>query len=324
MRLLATGFDDTKINLTVSLFYILLPCMVINGLAVIWSAVLNATERFILAAGCPVIVPICVIFALGFRFDLSLIHVYAFAVLFGMILQLAVLAAGLKHQGISISMSLQNPGKAASKVGRQFLPMFIGAMLMSGTVLVDQAMATMLKAGSVAALGYGEKLIAMVTSIGSMAIGTAVLPYFSRMVAEGAMQEIRNTLSKFSMLIFALVLPITLFFICASKWIVALAFERGNFSASDATMVSHIFVMYSWQIPSFIISVLMVRLLSALGRNQVLMQAAMIGLPLNAILNYLFMIRWGAEGIALATSVVYLVNALFLWLNLRFLLKRAT
>ena len=66
----------------------------------------------------------------------------------------------------------------------QYAPMVTGAFLMGGTVLVDQAMAAMLEPGSVAALNYANRVVAMIRGIDAKALGTAVLPYFSRMVAD--------------------------------------------------------------------------------------------------------------------------------------------
>ena len=49
----------------------------------------------------------------------------------------------------------------------------------------------MLGPGSVAVLNYGSKLIAVPLGVGTTALGTAVIPYFSVMVAKNDWRQIR-------------------------------------------------------------------------------------------------------------------------------------
>ena len=60
------------------------------------------------------------------------------------------------------------------------------------------------------------------------------------------------------------------------------------------------------------LGILIVRLISALNSNYILMWGAVISLPLNIVLNYIFMQWIGVSGIALSTSCVYLVSFIFL------------
>src|SRR2546430_96520 len=50
LRLLATGFSQQKLALTRLLFLLLLPVVELNAIATMWSAALNAEERFASAA----------------------------------------------------------------------------------------------------------------------------------------------------------------------------------------------------------------------------------------------------------------------------------
>src|SRR5947208_4612358 len=97
--------------------------------------------------------------------------------------------------------------------------------------MVDQAMGSMLGHGSVSALTYGNKIAALILTIGTMALGTAVLPYFSQMVAAADWKTVRHTLKSYTGLILVVTLPITFLVVLFSKPLVALLFQRGNFTA---------------------------------------------------------------------------------------------
>ena len=55
----------------------------------------------------------------------------------------------------------------------------------------------------------------------------------------------------------------------------------------------------------------MVRLISSLNMNHILMQAAIINLICKIVFNYLLMQRLGAAGIALSTTLMYVVSLIY-------------
>jgi putative peptidoglycan lipid II flippase len=62
------------------------------------------------------------------------------------------------------------------------------------------------------------------------------------------------------------------------------------------------------EIPFYVLATLGVRLVSALKRNGILMAFAVWNTVLNAVLNWVLMRRYGVAGIALSTSIVYIVS----------------
>lgn len=90
---------------------------------------------------------------------------------------------------------------------------------MSSASLVDQSMAAMLEPGSVAALGYSNKIPATLLGIGAMALGTAVLPYYSKMVANGDWKGVDHTLKvcRWKILQVSISVTLSLFLFRASR-----------------------------------------------------------------------------------------------------------
>jgi putative peptidoglycan lipid II flippase len=198
--------------------------------------------------------------------------------------------------------------------------MLAGGILMGSTAVVDQAMAAMLPAGSVAALGYANKLIGSTLSLTALALSSATLPYFSRMVAANDWAGCRHTLKRYSMLIVGASVPFTLFVIAFSHTIVRIVYQRGAFSAADTNLVSWVQACYAIQVPFYICSMLFVRFIMAVRRNDVLMYVSGINLVLDIALNLVLMRIWQVAGIALSTSIMYIVafSMVSIW-SIRFL-----
>ena len=151
---ISSGFASEKLTLTSSLFWLLLPVLFISGLARIWSAVLNAGERFVLVAASPVLIPVTTIVILFYGTDALGIHALAIGMVSGAIIEAIGLAWILKRQGYSLWPRWQGLDAPLRQIIGQFSPMVAGAIIMSGTGLIDKSMAAMLAPGSVSALNY--------------------------------------------------------------------------------------------------------------------------------------------------------------------------
>lgn len=189
--------------------------------------------------------------------------------------------------------------------------MVAGAFFMSSTSLVDQSMAAMLGAGSVSTLNYGGKVLTLILGIGSVSLGTAVFPHFSRMVAASDWAGIRHTLKTYTYLILLVTIPLTLILVFFSEPLVHLFFERGAFTSADTWRVSQVQALFLLQVPFYFLGILMVRLISSLKMNRILMQGAIINLFFKIIFNYFLMQRLGAAGIALSTTLMYVVSLIY-------------
>jgi putative peptidoglycan lipid II flippase len=319
LPVLGSGFRLEKLALTRSLFFILLPVLTINGVATMCGALLNAGERFAMAAITPVITPVVVV-VIVYELGEWGVYAIALAMLVGAVIECTLLAGGVKRAGISLIPSWHVTSPAMKEVVRQYAPLIAGASIMSSTILVNQSMAAMLGAGSVSILNYGNKVTAVVVGISSVALSTATLPQFSRMVAAHRWSEVRHTLKTYTSLILLITIPLTSILILFSTTIVSLLFERGAFTSDETLAVAPVQSLYVLQIPFYLLGILVVRLISASKANHVLMWGAAINFCLNIGLNYLFMQWWGVAGIALSTSVVYMISLCYLsFMLLRFL-----
>jgi putative peptidoglycan lipid II flippase len=308
---LARGFNSEKINLTFQLMLVIAPVVLVSTIGTTWSAAFNAGEKFALAALNPIITPLITIIILLVGQGLG-VFTLAISLLIGAILEAILLGIFLSKQGIDVLPKWSQPDDNLRQVFGQYMPAIAGALLMNSTGIIDQSMAAMLPSGSVAALNYGNRVIALPITLLATALSTALVPYFSKMVAKEDWSGLIYTLKRYFLCCLVITIPIGLLFFGLSEPITKLIYQRGQFSYEDTLLVSRIQSMYSIQIPFYVTNILVVRLISALRANSILMWGSLVNAIVNVLLNIFFIKTMGITGIALSTSCMYIICLCFM------------
>jgi putative peptidoglycan lipid II flippase len=324
LPLVASGFSPEKVAVARSLYYGLLATLVLSGLATTWGAVLNAENRFALPAAAPVATSILTVLVVigiakqwgGYALVLGTVG--------GVLIETAVLGWALAREGISLIPRWSGISPAVKEVLRQYAPMVAAGFLMGGAAVVSQSMAAMLDPGSVSALAYGNKVTSLILGIGAVAVSRAVLPHFSRMVIAMDWDGLRHTLLTYSRWLLIVTIPVTLALIYFSEPVVAVLFQRGAFTEADTNLVGRVQAMLLLQVPLYMVSMLFVRLVSAFKANHLMLWGNVINLCLCVALTYVFMQWFGVVGVALATSIMYIMSCGFLVLVSLRLIKQKT
>ncbi|HWP47319.1 MAG TPA: lipid II flippase MurJ [Candidatus Limnocylindrales bacterium] len=310
LRIIAYGFSPEKQALTLSLIWGLIPYFFLRGLSTLCHGVLQAGKRFGFSSLVPVFTPLVTIFLLLLSGSSWGVRVLVWATVIGAGIELSVLQFALARRGYSLRLNWEPINSDLRRVFLQTGALMGGTLMMGSTALVDQAMASGLDAGSIAGLNFGNKIPSLLTNITATALATAILPYFSEMVARQDWEGCRHTLKRYTQLLLLTSVPLVTVLILISEPLVRLIFQRGAFDAQAAHLVAGIQRAYLLQAPSYLIGILAVRLISAMGKNQILTFVTGVNMVLNVILNWWFMQIWGVYGIALSTSTVYLVSTI--------------
>lgn len=192
--LIASHFPPAKLALSIRLFYGLLPVVVFTGIATLMTGVLNTFDRFALPALAPMVNSLAIILgalALSSRFGIWAIH---YAMIAGSIAHAALVGGMMQAHGVRFRLRWYGMTDATREVGRQYGPVLLSGIVASGGLVVDQAMAAMLPAGSVSALVYANRFVSVVLTLLAGSVSAAVTPYFSTMIAHRDWDQCRQTL----------------------------------------------------------------------------------------------------------------------------------
>ena len=308
---LGSGFDHSKMAKTMSMATMLLPILLFWGMSVVWGAVLNAHKKFVVVALTPAIISLSLILSIIWGVEKYGIHAMAAGTLVGHFIELMVIMYYIRKEGLPIGLRFDRPSESVRKIGQQCLPLLISALMSTGMGIVDQAMAGMLKSGSVSALNYGYRLVGILFSFSS-SLWVVALPHFSNLAYEGNFSKLKGSLYRYCRFALLVTIPSAVLLILISTPIVNIVLERGAFGSNDTILVSRIQRFYLLQLPFFVTSVIIMRFLSSINMNNILMWGGGLGFFLNVILNLLFIRFFGVSGIALSTSVVSVTTFIFL------------
>ncbi len=322
LPLIAKGFSNEKIALTRQILVVIAPIVPLSGIAVIWGTILNAGERFAGAALAPISTPLISIFFLVFCKQLK-IFALPLGFVCGAIIEVIFLGFALKKQKFFLLPKWQGFNSNLGYCTKQYLPTLAGSFLMFSTTIVDQSMAALLSSGSVAALNYGTKFVALPINLTATALSVAAIPYFSKLVADRHWQEFRSILKRHLILVLVVTIPLTGLFIIFSPQLVEVLLQKGAFSTTDSQLVARIQAFYALQIPFYVAATIVVRALVSMGLSHILIWAAGLNLLINILLNYAFLDWLGVEGIALSTSCVHACSFGFVLLCLKYNFPKA-
>ncbi|MEX0678032.1 MAG: lipid II flippase MurJ [Pirellulales bacterium] len=304
------GFDAQKLALALALFYPLAGVVIAAGLSAMLAAVLNAHERFVAAALAPVAIPIGTLAVFWIYQDRFGVHALAGGTLAGFVAELCILVIAGSRSGLLVWPRFARLGGELRHVGSHYVPVALGGLLMSSSLVVDQAMAASLGSGQVSILSYGGKIVAVVLTTVAASLSTVLLPRFSRMIAAGRPNELRRTIGWYTKMILLASIPGVALLAILSEPLVRLLFQRGAFTPETTAAVTGVQLWLLPQIPFYVLAMLGARVLSALDGNQTVLRIGALNLLVNVTGNFVLMQWFGVNGIAMSTSLVYMIAAL--------------
>ncbi len=162
----------------------------------------------------------------------------------GALLHLGVQVPGLIQQRARYTLTLGLADPEVRAVGRLLLPRVFGVAAVQFNFVITNNLASGLGAGVVSVLAYAWMLV-LLPNVMAQAIGTTVFPTFSAQAARRELGALRETLSAALRTVIALLLPAAVGLMVLGRPVVALAFERGAFSAGSTTDVAWALALFS-------------------------------------------------------------------------------
>jgi putative peptidoglycan lipid II flippase len=200
-----------------------------------------------------------------------------------------------------------SPQTIPNSFWRDMAVMGVGQAVMTATVVVDQVMAAPLASGSIAVLGYSNRLIALILSVGALTVSRATLPVFSAMRAAGddGFKQVAFRWTQMLFLVTGLVALLAWWF---APVIVGLLFERGAFTNQDTQAVTDIFRFGLVQVPFYCAGLVLTSCIAASGRYLAITAIGVLSLAVKGGLNLLLIPLLGISGITLASGIMYAVS----------------
>jgi len=319
ISLFFSGFDLETGLLAVKLLRIVSIMVLFSGFISLSTGILNAYKNFAVPALSSVLVTICVIFFIVFSKESMGIYTLVYGAVIGTFLQFILLAFVLKRKGFRYRVAFDQRHPGIGQIKKQAPLFLLSALFGQLNIVVDRLMASGLIAGSIAALGYADKLVQAPLQIFSRSIATAAFPFFATQVAENKVEELKDSLAANIRMAGFILIPLTVMLMVLSEPIIRLFFERGEFTPQATQLTAIIFRCYALQLFFKTIAWLLVRVFYALQDMKVIIKLGFIQSMLNVIFNLILMkyITPPVAGIALSTSMVLIFYVILSFIFLK-------
>lgn len=322
VRVMAPGASDATIKAGALLAPYIFPILLLNTVVGFLTSIANATRRFGLPAAGAMLVPIGILLGTVLLGDTMGVRGMALGLLGGTILQFLLMLVITRHLQLHYRPVLRLRLMEVRTALRQFWPMLAGASIGQANPVLDQVIASLLGTGSISALNYALKVMSVPITVVFVAYSQAVYPYFSSQAAARDYASMKSTFRLFAWMIGGVTFAMTLVFVFLASPIVHILFRHGAFTEADAAITAATLAGFAVGLVPMAIEFMLTRTFNALQRNDILLRISIYTLVANVALDILLAHFLGLPGIALATSIDYLLTMLLMLAVLRGLIGR--
>ena len=339
--LVADGFSPEKAALATTLTQIMFPFILLVALAAVAMGVLNTKGVFgIPASASTVFNLVSIVFGLGSAYWLSgggwfssadknaipgeaaqwAIIGMAIGTLIGGASQFLMQIPSLYKVGFRFSPILSFTDEGVKRVMSLMTPAILGTSAVQINVLINTYFVSGIE-GAQGWLSFSFRLMQFPIGLFGVAVGTAAIPVLSRLASQGKTGEFRSTLSSSISLVFLMTIPAACGLIVLGEPIVRLIYQHGRFDANATSMTALALAGYSIGLAGYAAIKVLSPAFYAMNDAKTPMMIAIASIFVNGIACYFFR-EWlsgygvtpdtphgyGHAGVALATSLVALIN----------------
>ena len=315
--LIAPGYAPAQQALVADLMRLNLIATLLFSLSGLSTAALQANQHFLLPACAPILYNVGQIIGVAFLSPQLGIHGLAYGVILGAALHLGIQLPGLVRYQFHWTPRLTVAHPGVQRVLGLIGPRLVTLGLINLIFIANDNLASRLGPGAVSALTYGWLIMQLPETVIGTALGIALLPTLSELVARGERLALQQLLRRALLILALLLVPLTLASLALVGPAVRLVFEGRAFTAENSTAV-----IITAQL--FLLGLLGHSVVETAARTFYAHQDALtplwlaaLTLALYAIFGLFLMRPLGFPGLALANSLAFSIEAGSMLLILR-------
>ena len=312
VKALAGGFDTQTFNLTVELIKITFPMIIFTAIAYSLVGFLQSYGQFNIPAMISAVSNlVIIIFLLLYREKFG-IHGVAGCMLFAWLLQVLIQVPFAKKYGYPFIVHIDFKDENIKRVFLLSIPILISTAVLPINNLVSTRLASGMGDNAVSAMEYAYKLYVVISGVFTYAIGNIIFPEMSRASADDNKEEYKEIINKAMRMMIYILIPLTIGITIFSKDIISVIYERGEFTVESTLITSSILTFFSVGIIGSGIVEVMNKAFYAKQDTKSPLIAGIIMIIINVILCVTLSKFLDVKGLALATSITAIVNAITL------------
>ncbi len=281
-------------------------------------ALAQSYKNFLITATVPLILNTSIIIGLILWHKSLGVLSYTTGMLIGTIIQTVIMlfyTRNILH--INFAFDFNPRGTILGPLLVLSIPLIVQQLSTYAVTVVSNNVASRLTEGSIASLGYANKLRQFALGVLTVPLATSYYPFLSEAVVQNDTYKLREIFSKSIRFASFFIVPVTLIFIVFSRPIVAIVFQRGAFGLAAVSLTASPLEFYSLGIFPAMYSIVCMRTFFAMKDMWTPTILSIITATFNiAIINPLVKI-YANGGIAFAISLGLYLDMILLMIFLR-------
>lgn len=316
MLAFAPGFADEpqKFELAVQFTRICFPYLLMMALVSMLGAIVNAIDRFAVAAAAPILLNIIMILALlgPVHWTTTPGHALAWAVAIAGIAQFLWLARDASRADMLPRLPAPRLTPDIRRLFALMLPGIFGASVFQLNQWLGTVLASLLPSGAISYLWYADRINQLPLSVVGVAVGVALLPLLSRQLRAGDLDSARANQNRAIEFALLLTLPAAAALLVSAWPIIAVLFQRGAFDWNAVDKTAATLTAFATGLPAYVLIKALSPGFFAREDMKTPVKIGVASMLVNIALAASLMFPLQHIGIAIATSVSSWVNALAL------------
>ncbi|HSX48611.1 MAG TPA: murein biosynthesis integral membrane protein MurJ [Candidatus Nanoarchaeia archaeon] len=314
--LITPGFDPYRHHLTVQLTRIMLATPILFAISSVFGSIQQSFNRFFFYAIASIFYNAGIIFGIVFLSHRYSIYGVAVGVVLGTLLQALIQALGLIGLGYRYKfvMNLRHP--SVVKVIKLMVPRSIDQGIDQINYTFQTIIGSSLATGSLTAYYIANNLKNVPLVIFGSAIATAAFPKLAAHAAAGRRDRLIEDFVTTARLILFLAIPSATIAVLMRGYIIRLLFGFGN------PLTANVLGWFAGTIIFQSLFFLVCRVYYATQDSRTPLYVSLFAITLNVILSFVLSKSYGVVGLAMAQSIVAILETLVLTIILRLRLGR--
>ncbi len=313
-RLIAGGFTDSQHLLMANLTRIMALAQLFFGFSSFLTGVIQSHQRFLVPALSPLLYNLGIILGIVFLSKPLGIYGAAVGVVVGAILHLlAQLPLALKL-GFRYRLTWDGNHGAVREMSRLMLPRVLTLSLVQIEATAIVTFSSWLTVGTITLISIAQQLANLPVRLIGIPIGQASLPFFSRETGKNDLASLATMVNNTILEMLYLALPASAIILVLRIPLVRLAYGADSFPWAETVLTGKLVAILAISICARALTHILVRVFYALRNTTTPLVVNLLSTAINLGLSYyfLFVVKSGILGMALAISVASLVETIIL------------
>lgn len=313
--------DSERFDLAVMMARIAFPYLALMSIATLIAAILNSLSRFAAAAAAPIFLNICLICALllggmggtGEEARRVTATYLAWSVSISGLIQLIWLYIWVRRAQFRLGLRRPRMTSGVRELGRLIVPAVFGAGVYQISMFIQLFFISTLPDKSITFLAFADRLNQMPLGIIGIALGTAILPGLSRMIAQDDAAGAARLQSNAFELAMLLTVPAAVALFITGPALASAIYVDGAFTEADGLATGAVVGGLVIGLPAYVLVKVLVPNYFARKDTRTPVITAALSLVINVALSFLLIPQFGIVGLAMASSLAAWTNSAMLY-----------